>query len=150
MAKYEDMTRFGLRFHHFGLAVRDPTDAFVYLGALGYKAMAQVYDPLQGVNLAWYGHTEMPDIEVIWPAEGPSPIDSLLVRRDSMVYHLCYTANDPALSVESMEKKGLNVLPIGEPQPAVLFGGLEVSFYSIANVGLIEIIHGFPDRPGDG
>jgi len=30
------MKQFGLTFHHFGLAVRAPEVAFVYLGVLGY------------------------------------------------------------------------------------------------------------------
>ena len=39
---------------------------------------------------------------------------------------------------------GLEVMPIGVPKPAVLFGGLAVSFYSVDELGIIELIHGEP------
>jgi len=136
------MNQFGLTFHHFGLAVRTPDDAFIYLGALGYTIGPPVYDPLQGVNLAMCQHIRMPGVEVIWPADSPSPIDRLVKPGQGMIYHLCYTSDEPERSVAAIEEAGLNVIPIGEPKPAVLFGGRAVSFYSIANLGTIEIIHG--------
>jgi hypothetical protein len=57
---------------------------------------------------------------------------------------LCYTAEDPQEAVAAMDQMGLNVLPVDPPKPAVLFGGLEVSFFMAENVGLIEIIRGEP------
>jgi hypothetical protein len=39
---------------------------------------------------------------------------------------------------------GLDVIEVSPPTPALLFGGLEVSFYSINRVGVIEIIRGEP------
>jgi hypothetical protein len=83
------MNRFGLRFHHFGLAVPNPCAAFRFLRALGYRLGPVVFDPLQQVNLALCAHEEMPDVEVIWPSERPSPIDRILKRGGPMVYHLC-------------------------------------------------------------
>jgi hypothetical protein len=140
------MNRFGLEFHHFGLAVRSPEAAFRYLGDLGYRAGSSCYDPLQKVNLAMRHHDRMPDVEVIWPGTEPSPIDRMLKRNDSMIYHLCYTSSDVNRSVAALEQAGLEVLALGVAQPAVLFDGLEVSFYSISGVGIIEIIAGVPVR----
>jgi Glyoxalase/Bleomycin resistance protein/Dioxygenase superfamily len=138
------MDGFGLVFHHLGLAVKAPDAAFLYLQALGYRAGNEVHDPLQRVNLALRHHDVMPDVEVIWPGDGPSPIDGLLKRSGSLVYHLCYRSADPAASVAAMEAAGLRVMQVAPPTPAVLFGGREVSFYSIAGVGLIELI-AWPD-----
>jgi hypothetical protein len=133
---------FGVQFHHFGLAVRSPERAFAYLRALGYSDGEAIYDPLQKVNLALCRHSEMPDVELIWPADGPSPLDNLIRRGGgSMIYHLCYTTRDPAASIVAMEAAGLEVMPVSPPQPAVLFGGREVSFFSILDVGMIELIH---------
>jgi hypothetical protein len=140
------MNRFGLKFHHFGLAVRDPADAFRYLKALGYSLAPPVHDPLQAVNLALCSHAQMPDVEVVWPGDEPSPIDAAVKPGCGIVYHLCYTAEDPQEAVAAMEQMGLNVLPVGPPKPAILFGGLEVSFFVVENVGLIEIIRGEPNR----
>jgi hypothetical protein len=48
--------------------------------------------------------------------------------------------------VAALEEAGLEVLPLDSAQPALLFEGLEVSFYSITGVGIIEIIAGVPAR----
>jgi hypothetical protein len=138
------MNGYGLQFHHFGLAVRSPAAAFRYLDDLGYRAGSSCYDPLQKVHLAMRHHESMPDVEVIWPGTEPSPLDRMLERSDSMLYHLCYTSADVEASVAALERADLEVLPLGLAKPAILFGGLEVSFYSITGVGIIEIIAGDP------
>jgi Glyoxalase/Bleomycin resistance protein/Dioxygenase superfamily len=135
---------YGLEFHHFGLAVKSPEAAFRYLSDLGYRAGTSCYDPLQKVNLAMRHHDQMPDVEVIWPGHEPSPIDRMLKRSDSMIYHLCYTSNNVEASLSALELAGLEVLPLGLALPALLFGGLEVSFYNVTGVGIIEIIAGMP------
>jgi len=140
------MNSYFLEFHHFGLAVASPNAAFRYLDHLGYRAGSACYDPLQKVNLAMRHHDRMPDVEVIWPGTEPSPIDKILKRNGSMIYHLCYTSHDVERSIAALEEAGLEVLPLGPAQPAVLFDGLEVSFYSITDVGIIEIIAGEPVR----
>ena len=142
------MNRYGLEFHHFGLAVRSPEAAFRYLEDLGYEAGSTCYDPLQKVNLAMRHHGRMPDVEVIWPGTEASPIDRMLKRNDSMIYHLCYTSADVERSVAALEEAGLEVLPLGLAQPALLFDHMEVSFYSVTGVGVIEIIAGAPLRRG--
>ena len=139
------MNSYGLEFHHFGLAVRSPEAAFRYLSDLGYRAGSTCYDPLQKVNLAMRHHERMPDVEVIWPGAEPSPIDRMLKKSDSMIYHLCYTSANVDGSLAALERAGLEVLPLGMAQPALLFGGIEVSFYNITGVGIIEIIAGTPE-----
>jgi len=134
------MNQFGLEFHHFGLAVRDPKLAFVYLAALGYRDGATCFDDYQRVNLAMRHHATMPDVEVIWPGEGPSPLDRMLQKNDSNIYHLCYTSRSLSGSLAAIEAAGLDVVPVRDPAPAPLFGGLEVSFYAVDGFGIIEII----------
>ena len=140
------MNRYGLEFHHFGLAVRSPEPAFRYLGDLGYHAGGTCYDPLQKVHLAMRHHERMPDVEIIWPGAESSPIDSILKRNDSLIYHICYTSDEVERSLAALEQADMEVVPLGFPKPAVLFGGLEVSFYRITGVGVIEIIAGVPVR----
>ena len=136
------MKQFGLIFDHFGLAVRDPATSFRFLQAMGYVEGVTCFDPLQRVNLAMRHHDTMPDVEVIWPTLGvASPIDRILKQSESMIYHLCYRSKDVAASLAAIEDAGFDVLPVTEPLPAPLFGGLEVSFYSVMGFGLIEIIH---------
>ncbi len=140
------MNRYGLEFHHFGLAVKSPGTAFRYLEDLGYCAGSACYDPLQKVNLAMRHHDRMPDVEVIWPGAEPSPIDLMLERDDGLIYHLCYTSKNVERSLAALEQAGLEVLPLGFAKPALLFGGFEVSFHRITGVGVIEIIAGVPER----
>jgi|ERR1700743_2343623 hypothetical protein len=134
-----------LTFHHFGLAVSDPEEAFLYLASLGYTEGNCVFDPLQRVNLAMRHHVLMPDVEVIWPGEGPSPIDNLVKRTGSMIYHLCYTCPDPEATLFALEAAGLKIMPISPPTPAILFRGRDVSFHHIAGFGLIEILYPIKD-----
>src|SRR4051794_6501942 len=98
---------FGTDFHHFGLAVRSPEEAFLYLASLGYTEGNSAFDPLQKVNLAMRHHTVMPDVEVIWPGNGPSPIDNMVKRTGSMIYHLCYTSPNPKAALDALEAAGL-------------------------------------------
>lgn len=140
------MNRFGLEFHHLGLAVPEPTAAFHYLQALGYRAGATCFDDFQRVNLAMRHHDKMPDVEVIWPGDKPSPIDKIIKQHGSLVYHVCYTSHSVEESIAAIENSGLEILCISDPEPAPLFEGLEVSFYSVTNVGIIEIIQ----LPGNG
>lgn len=135
----------GLRFHHFGLAVQAPEAAFLYLHAMGYRDGSQVFDPLQRVNLAMRHHAMMPDVEVIWPGDEPSPIDRLVKRMGNLIYHVCYECSDPDLALAELEAAGLEVVPVSPPTPAVLFGGREVSFYTISGIGLVELLHTDPD-----
>ncbi len=135
------MNRFGLRFHHLGLAVRSPESASSFLTGLGYTQGRQVFDPLQGVNAAMRHHAEMPDVELIWPGEGPSPVDRLLKPGGAKVYHLCFASDRPVAALAALEATGVSVLTVVEATPAALFAGASVSFHYIDDLGLIEILH---------
>jgi hypothetical protein len=134
------MNKFGLQFHHFGLAVRKPDEALRYLNALGYVQGATCFDGHQRVNLAMCHHDSMPDVELIWPGREPSPIDQMLKRNETLIYHLCYTSKSVEKSIASIENAGFQILAVSLPVPAPLFDGLEVSFHSIGGFGIIEII----------
>jgi hypothetical protein len=136
-----------LAFHHFGLAVASPNDAFRYLASLGYTAGNVAFDPLQRVNLAMRHHPTMPDVEVIWPGDGPSPIDGLIKKTGTMIYHLCYACSDADAALAALSAAGIEILTVSAPTPAILFGGQHVSFHLISGFGLIELLH-TGSRPG--
>lgn len=135
-----------LTFHHFGLAVRRPDKAFQYLKSLGYLEGNEAYDPLQAVNVAMRHHPTMPDVEVVWPGEAPSPIDNIVKGGRPLIYHLCYASDNAAEAIGHLRSAGLVVVEVSAPKPAILFGGLMVSFYNVLGWGLIEIVH----RPPSG
>jgi hypothetical protein len=131
----------GIEFHHFGLAVLSPDEAFLYLASLGYTEGNSAFDPLQKVNLAMRHHAAMPDVEVIWPGNSRSPIDNLVKPTGSMIYHLCYTSPNPEAALLALEAVGLRTILVSPPTPAVLFGGRPVSFHHIRGFGLIEFLY---------
>ncbi|WP_050043514.1 VOC family protein [Bradyrhizobium sp. LTSPM299] len=133
-------TSAALAFHHLGLAVASPEDAFRYLASLGYTAGNAAFDPIQRVNLAMRHHLLMPDVEVIWPGDGPSPIDKLIKRNGTMIYHLCYACPDAEQALAALSASGVEIMPVSAPAPAILFGGQKVSFHLVSGFGLIELL----------
>jgi Glyoxalase/Bleomycin resistance protein/Dioxygenase superfamily len=142
MNALEPPNKWGLAFHHLGLAAKNPKAAAQFLTGLGYRIGPMIFDPRQNVHLAMCAHDHMPDVEIISPADGPGPLDKLLSsHKDGLVYHMCYTSADLDSSLDALEGDGdLSVHSLSPPTEAVLFGGKLVSFYLIADVGLIEII----------
>ena len=129
-----------MKFHHLGLATRNADEARRTLSALGYRLQEPVFDPLQNVNLIWCDHDSMPAIEVVYPADGPGPLDPYLADHAELVYHLCYAATDIQAAVDTLKSSGLRLLPVVAPKPAVLFDGRAVAFYHLKGLGLIEIV----------
>jgi methylmalonyl-CoA/ethylmalonyl-CoA epimerase len=134
--------KYGLTFHHLGLAVKLPEAAVSFLVGLGYAKGESIFDPLQNVHLLMCDHPAMPSVEIISPAEGAGPLDKLLVRqKDGLVYHMCYTTQNLAGTLNALEvDESVHLFCVSPPKAAVLFNGKQVSFYLIAGVGLIEII----------
>jgi Glyoxalase/Bleomycin resistance protein/Dioxygenase superfamily len=135
------MTQFGLIFHHLGLAVRQAETALTFVRGMGYAVQDPVFDPLQNVNLIMCTHAVEPAIEIIYKAQGDAPIDPLLAKHPKgLIYHCCYVSRDVVKSIDALAASDLRAVCVSPPKPAVLFGGLPVSFYQIAGIGLIEII----------
>jgi hypothetical protein len=134
---------FGLHFHHLGIAVRKPETAKEFLAALGYRFGESIFDPLQNVNLMMCTNESMPSVEIISPALGKGPVDTLLARHtNGLVYHLCFTVDKLGDCLSRMTAAGIQPFEISPPKPAVLFGGEKVSFYIVPGMGVIEIIEG--------
>lgn len=132
--------RLGLQFHHLGIAVPAAEPVAALLVPLGYQRALSLYDPLQRVNVAMWMHTSMPDIELIWPGDAPSPIDKLVEHGAASIYHLAFVTHGVAASLAAIHDEGLDIVEVTPPTPAVLFRGAEVSFYSISSLGLVELI----------
>jgi len=135
------MTNTHLTFHHFGLAVRRPDEARLFVAALGYEFGQPVFDPAQNVQLQLCTHPSHPAVEIIWPADTTGPVNKLIQRHPSgIIYHLCYETADLSAALAGLESSGVTVICIARPQPAPLFGGRPVSFYNVVGMGLIEIL----------
>lgn len=130
-----------LKFHHFGLAVRRPDEARVFLSTLGYQFGESCFDPAQNVHLQMGTHPTDPAVEIIWPTDSKGPIEKLTARHaGGIVYHICYETDNLAASMEHFAQAELAIICISPPTPAPLFAGRKVSFYNLKAVGLIEIL----------
>ena len=139
------MSKFGLKFHHLGLAVRSPDAAISFAVGQGYRVGRSTYDPAQNVNLILCEHETEPSIEIVYPADGKSPLDKYLAHKTKgIVYHACYSSEDLQRTLDNLSNAELRPICISPPKPAVLFGGANVSFYNLMGVGLIEIIETAP------
>lgn len=139
--------KYGLTFHHLGLAVHKPDTAAAFLCNLGYRIGATVFDPIQNVHLALCEHPAMPAVEIICPGADKSPIDRYLQRhKDGLVYHICFAAKDLKASMAALKADdSLRAIFWAEPQPAVLFEGRKVVFCIVTGMGLIELLAERPD-----
>lgn len=140
---------FGLVFDHLGLATRAPDDSVRFLVGLDYAVGEIVHDPLQRVHLRLCRHQHMPTVEMVWPGGENSPVDSILARTGTGLYHSCYRSADLAATQAAIRASGLRLLTVVAPTPAVLFGGLFVSFHMLSGMGLVEIIED-PHMAGSG
>lgn len=134
------MNKYGLTFHHMGLALNKEDEALKFLNGLGYTAGDGVYDPEQKVHLRICEQDGFPAVELVTPGEEEGPLTPILKRHNELVYHTCFETADLDQTLEAMEKDGLRILPVAPPKPAILFGGRKVSFYKIMGYGLIEIL----------
>jgi hypothetical protein len=130
-----------LQFHHFGLAVRRPDEARVFVAALGYQKGEPVFDLQRKVHLQYCVHQTHPAVEIIWPGDTKGPIDKLTERHAAgIIYHVCYETDDLAAALAQLAEAKVRFICISPPTPAPLFGGRKVSFYNMIGIGLIEIL----------
>src|SRR5260221_9238089 len=118
------MNRYGLSFHHFGLAAKQPDKALAFLKSLGYSVGTNILDDLQNVNLVLCRHGAMPAVEIISPVRNgaPSPLDTFLKSSPALIYHLCFECEDVSNSLAAMENDRHQAVCVSEPTPARLFG----------------------------
>jgi hypothetical protein len=113
--------KWGLKFHHLGLAVKHPQPAIHFLIGLGYRVGPMTLDPLQNVQLGMSTHDHMPDEEIICPADGKGPLDKLLlVHKEGLIYHMCYSSKNLASSLGALESdEDLRLFTISSPKEAI-------------------------------
>lgn len=133
------MNKYGLKFHHLGLATRKSEKAVIFLKGSGYSISESVLDSIQNVNLIMCTHPSMPDIEIIYPAQTSGHLDVILKDNPELFYHVCYTCDNLSDSLERIKSEN-RVITVSERKPAVLFSDKFVSFYIIAGFGIIEIL----------
>jgi methylmalonyl-CoA/ethylmalonyl-CoA epimerase len=139
--KNDKKTKYGLKFHHMGLAAKCPEKTIRFLKGLGYTIHKSIHDPSQNVNLIMCkSNSGMPTIEIVYPTEIKGPIENILSKNDTSIYHLCFETDNINTTLTKIKKDHNKVICISPPKKAVLFENHLVSFYLIQGFGIIELL----------
>ncbi len=128
-----------VKFHHYGLAVKNFDKAILFHRNLGYTVGDEVYDELQNVFLILCVSKNFPNVELVRPADNKSPIDGYLNKSNEIIYHTCYELDTNNISINEFFADN-RFICVSKSKPAILFNNRLVSFYYLSDVGLIEIL----------
>tara|TARA_Y100001970_G_C14027714_1_gene746961 strand:+ start:480 stop:899 length:420 start_codon:yes stop_codon:yes gene_type:complete len=128
-----------LKFHHFGLALKNFSSALFFYKNLGYKCGKEIIDINQNIIAIFCESKKFPSIELVKSLNNKSPINNYLKKNNEIIYHTCYEVDISSISISELFSD-INYLCVSEPKPAILFNNRNVSFYYIKNIGLIEIL----------
>jgi methylmalonyl-CoA/ethylmalonyl-CoA epimerase len=133
------------RFHHVGVAVRDiRTAAERFCGMCGAVVESEVFhDPQQKVRVQFLKLGDL-RIELIEPADAPSPLDSMLQRGVSL-YQVCLEVGDLDATLACLREA--RVVLLSPPKPAVAFGGRRVAFVMCQSL-VIELLECGQEKTG--
>jgi hypothetical protein len=110
-----------------GPAVREPDHAFRYLESQGCDLLDRPRPASAGQSCVLLPSGNARRRAGL--ARGRAVADRRAGQQhDGLVYHWCYTANDPDEAVASIKAAGLNIVAAGPAKAAVLFSGREVLF----------------------
>ena len=128
-----------IKFHHFGLAVREFSKTVNFYKNLGYKCIGPIIDQTQNVELILCTSNLHPAVELIKPINDNSPIINILNKHNEMIYHVCYEV-DNIENDKNILFANCREICVSKPKPAILFDNRLVSFYYVNDVGLIELL----------
>jgi len=127
--------------HHIAYAVAD-IRAYVdtFLKPLfGEVEVGEIFsDPIQKVRVAFVRAPDGPLIELVEAAADESPVSKLVGSARGGLYHVCYEVDDMKAAICRLRQ--LRCLPLGQPVPAVAFGGRSIVFLMTPQRDLIELV----------
>ncbi len=130
-----------LKFHHLGVAVPELRAAIAFEeAAFGHHLVAGPFDdPIQGVSVCFVGNGSPPSplIELVSPRSDTSPLSSYL-KKGIGAYHVCYETAALETTIAAARQHGC--IPIGNPVPAVAFGGRRIAWMFAPTRQLLEFL----------
>jgi methylmalonyl-CoA/ethylmalonyl-CoA epimerase len=135
-----------LRFDHIGIVVADIGIGSEHLQSIfGVSLWTQEFaDPVNQVNVRFGKDAHGVCYELISPLGERSPIRRALETRDAILNHIAYLTDD--LEVSAAELRGHGCIAIGEPKPAIAYGGKRIQFFRSPLRFVIELIDSFEHR----
>jgi len=133
------MNKYGLTFHHLGLATFNSNKTIEFVSGLGYSIGETIYDQNQKIDLTLCTSQKMPDIEIVAKKDNNGPLEAILKKDVEHIYHTCYETTNLEQSLDAI-KTNNRVILVTKPTIAQLFLPKYVSFYLINGFGLIELL----------
>ena len=133
------MNNFGLKFHHLGMATNDFKLSMNLLKKAGYKIDKIRLNKNYNVKNAICSSKNQPNIEIVSKVKGKSPIDNILKKSNSSIYHICYMTKNLKKTLAKLKKSKVQVIKITDSYLSP-FEGVDASFFFIKGMGIVEII----------
>lgn len=127
-----------MKLNHIGVAVNDIEETTHLLEFFGYSADEKImWDENQKVNVRFLYNSNAPTIELLAGGAEPSPIEQILKKNGTSVYHLCFETKSIEDTVQELRRQ--HYLPIGEKKESVIGGRNVIFLYHPDNV-MIELL----------
>jgi methylmalonyl-CoA/ethylmalonyl-CoA epimerase len=132
-----------MRLHHVGIVVDDiERHGTRYAEQLGLRPLsAIVTDPIQRVQVQFWGDGREVSLELIQPLDDDSPVSRFLEKGGGL-NHLCFEVEDIVAAVEQVRAKG--AICVSGPVPAAAFDGQRIAFLFFRDIGLVEFVEASP------
>jgi methylmalonyl-CoA/ethylmalonyl-CoA epimerase len=127
--------------HHLGFAVSS-ISAVAEEFAVSISARWDgeiIHDPIQQVRVSFFSpvDTRNPVFELVEPASDASPVSNFL-KKGGGLHHVCYEIDD--LESGLREARGVGLVIVADPAPAVAFGGRRIAWVCSKRRLLVELL----------
>ena len=98
-----------------------------------------IHDPIQRVRVAFFNPVDArnPVFELVEPAGEVSPVNNFL-KKGGGLHHVCYEIDD--LESGLREARGVGLVIVSAPAPAVAFGGRRIAWVCSKKRLLVELL----------
>jgi len=98
-----------------------------------------IHDPIQRVRVAFFSPVDIknPVFELVEPASEASPVSRFL-KKGGGLHHVCYEIDD--LESGLCEARGVGLMIVADPAPAVAFGGRRIAWVCSKSRLLVELL----------
>jgi methylmalonyl-CoA/ethylmalonyl-CoA epimerase len=127
--------------HHLGFAVSSISAvAEEFAASMSARLDGDIiHDPIQRVRVAFFSPADPrnPVFELVEPASESSPVSNFL-KKGGGLHHVCYEIDD--LESALHEARGVGLVIVAEPAPAVAFGGRRIAWVCSKRRLLMELL----------
>lgn len=131
--------------HHVGYVVENIASVMEdFVHSLNARWDHRIFeDPLQKVKVAFLTtQPGQPQIELVEPLPGDSPVRKFLAEKGGGLHHICYEVGDIAEELQAMRSR--RAMVVRRPVPAVAFDGRRIAWVLTREKLLVELLEREP------